>query len=41
MSPHTDTALIEDAAGRGLYVVPGAMTVSEVFAALFVAARTR
>ena len=33
VSPHTDTTLIEDAAGRGLFVVPGAMTVSEVFAA--------
>ena len=33
VSPHTDATLIEDAAGRGLFVLPGAMTVSEVFAA--------
>jgi len=33
VSPHTDTALVADAAGRGLFVLPGAMTASEVFAA--------
>jgi 2-dehydro-3-deoxyphosphogalactonate aldolase len=33
VSPHTDTALIADAAARGLFVLPGAMTASEVFAA--------
>lgn len=33
ISPHTDTALIADAAARGLFVLPGAMTASEVFAA--------
>lgn len=33
VSPHTDPALVADAAGRGLFVVPGAMTPSEVFAA--------
>jgi|KBSMisStaDraftv2_1062788.scaffolds.fasta_scaffold02651_5 2-dehydro-3-deoxyphosphogalactonate aldolase len=33
VSPHTDAALIKDAAGRGLFVLPGAMTVSEVFSA--------
>ena len=33
VSPHTDAALIEDAASRGLFVLPGAMTISEVFAA--------
>jgi len=33
VSPHTDTDLIQDAVGRGLFVLPGAMTASEVFAA--------
>ena len=33
VSPHTDAGLVEAAAGRGLFVLPGAMTASEVFAA--------
>ena len=33
VSPHTDDTLIEDAVGRGMFVLPGAMTVSEVFVA--------
>lgn len=33
VSPHTDTALVAEAAARGLFVLPGAMTASEVFAA--------
>lgn len=33
VSPHTDAALVADAAARGLFVLPGAMTASEVFAA--------
>lgn len=33
VSPHTDMPLISDAADRGLFVLPGAMTPSEVFAA--------
>jgi 2-dehydro-3-deoxyphosphogalactonate aldolase len=33
VSPHTDATLIKDAASRGLFVLPGAMTVSEVFTA--------
>lgn len=33
VSPHTDPALVADAAARGLFVLPGAMTASEVFAA--------
>jgi 2-dehydro-3-deoxyphosphogalactonate aldolase len=33
VSPHTDTDLVAEATGRGLFVLPGAMTASEVFAA--------
>jgi 2-dehydro-3-deoxyphosphogalactonate aldolase len=33
VSPHTDASLIANAAGRGLFVLPGAMTASEVLAA--------
>ena len=32
VSPHTDSPLVADAAGRGLFVLPGAMTASAVFA---------
>jgi 2-dehydro-3-deoxyphosphogalactonate aldolase len=34
VSPHLDTALVAEAVRRGLVVLPGAMTPSEVFAAL-------
>ena len=40
VSPHVDVALIEDAIRRGLQVLPGAMTASEVFAAWRAGART-
>jgi hypothetical protein len=33
VSPHTDATLINDAVTRGWFVLPGAMTVSEVFTA--------
>lgn len=33
VSPHTDPVLVADAAARGLFVLPGAMSASEVFAA--------
>jgi 2-dehydro-3-deoxyphosphogalactonate aldolase len=34
VSPHTDTELVARATARAMFVLPGAMTASEVFAAL-------